>query len=433
MRPTVVLFTRDLRLDDNPALAAAVAAAHEVVPLFVLDDRLLRRRPRRSTFLKRCLVELDADLRAIGGRLVVRVGDPVAETARVVEEAGADAVHVAADVTPYASRRLERLRTALPRVAVRVWPGVAVVEAGALAPPGRDHYRVFTPYHRAWTNAPWRVPVPAPRSITVPAAISSSPWTVEGMSSIAAGEGAARRHLDRFLHDRLASYAEQRDDLAAGGTSGLSPYLRLGCISALRVALAAGDGPFTRQLAWRDFYGQVLAANPDSLRDDMLPSRSTWEGDLRHLEAWRRGETGVPIVDAGMRQLATEGTMHNRTRMIVASFLTKDLDIHWRFGAQHFDAELIDGDPANNIGGWQWAAGTGVDTRPGRMFNPWLQGERFDGDGTYIRRHVPELADVAARDLHDPRRLAGTLPPGHYPTPIVDHADAARRYRALSR
>jgi deoxyribodipyrimidine photo-lyase len=432
-RPAIVLFTRDLRVDDNPALVDAVATGAPVVPLFVLDPRLLAGRRSRGAFLVGCLHALDDELRARGGRLVLRTGDPIEETARVAAATGASLIVVAGDVTAYAHRRLVRLRDALPHVEVRTTPGITVLEPGAVAPPDRTHYRVFTPFHRAWSAAPWRAPVDGPVRIDVPEEIASAPLPPAPSGTVGGwavpGAGAGRERAAAFLADGLSLYTERRDLAACEGTSRLSPYLRFGCISPLRLALAAGDSAFTRQLAWRDFYAQVLAANPASRRDDLVPLRYAWSGDPMLAERWRAGETGFPIVDAGMRQLLAEGWMHNRVRMIVASFLTKNLDLDWRLGEAHFDAHLLDGDPANNVGGWQWVAGTGVDTRPGRMFNPWLQSSRFDPDGVYIRRYLPELRDAATPDLHEPGRLGGSLLAGGYPAPMVDHATTARRYR----
>jgi deoxyribodipyrimidine photo-lyase len=243
------------------------------------------------------------------------------------------------------------------------------------------------------------------------------------------GETAARAQLRSWLAGGDRRYAERHDDLAADGTSRLSIPLHLGLLSPLEVESRSHSGELIRQLAWRDFYAQLLAAHPASADSDLHPGRRSWRDDPDGLAAWKGGATGYPVVDAGMRELAATGFMHNRARLITASFLTKDLGVDWREGAAHFSAQLLDGDVASNSGNWQWVAGTGVDTRPGRIFNPTLQAQRFDPDGDYVRRWVPELAAVPGAAVHEPWRLGGLLTAG-YPAPIVDHADAARRFRA---
>jgi deoxyribodipyrimidine photo-lyase len=433
VRTAIVLFTRDLRVHDQPALAAAAREADEIVPLFVLEERLLRRSPNRAGFLLECLHELDTSLRRLGGRLVVRRGDTVAEVARVAQAVRAEAVFLSEDVTGFARRREQGLRRALGRAELRVAAGVPVVPAGQLRPAGRDHYRVFTPYWNAWRSVPWRSAEPSPTRLAVPASAVGEPLPrppVRRTPVAHGGEREGRRLVERWLGRGCADYPELRNDLAADATSRLSPYLRFGCVSALELAIRAGDGEYRRQLCWRDFYHQVLAASPWAETRDLVPLRYDWDHDPEALEAWQAGMTGYPIVDAGMRQLAAEGWMHNRARMIVASFLTKDLNLDWRLGAAHFDRLLLDGDPGSNVGGWQWVAGTGVDTRPGRMFNPTLQARRFDPLGAYVRRWVHELAHVPGPTVHEPWLLEMPHAAPDYPAPIVDHAVAAARYRA---
>jgi deoxyribodipyrimidine photo-lyase len=250
------------------------------------------------------------------------------------------------------------------------------------------------------------------------------------------GESEARKRLDRWLISSLEGYGDHHDDLAGDKTSHLSPYLHFGCISPVEaVARAAGNPgaePFIRQLCWRDFHHQVLAAAPTLPRADYRPRSHRWRGDPEGLQAWKEGRTGVPIVDAGMRQLAREGFMHNRARLITASFLTKDLYIDWRLGAAHFWDLLADGDIANNAGNWQWVAGTGNDTRPNRMFSPIRQAHRFDPAGDYVRRYVAELSGIKGGAVHEPWKLPedrrALL---DYPAPIVDHDEAAVRFRAI--
>ncbi len=405
MRTAVVLFTRDLRVHDNPALAAAAHAAEHVLPLFVLDERLLGTSERRARLLGSALRDLDGSLRRLGARLAVRRGDPVAETVRVARACGAEAVFLAEDVSAYAQRR-ERLLA--EEVEVRTFPGVTVVPPGSIAPDGRDCYLVFTPYARAWAAAPRRALERPPRRLRLPASVTFGRLP----SGNGGGETEARRQLTRWLRDGEGDYDAVRDDLAADATSRLSIPLHLGLLSPLEVASRSRNTEFVRQLAWRDFFAQLLAANPRSATEDLRPGRRRLTDDPAALAAWKEGRTGVPIVDAGMRELAVTGFMHNRARMIVASFLTKDLRVDWREGAAHFQELLLDGDVASNSGNWQWVAGTGADTRPGRIFNPWRQAARFDPTGEYVRRWVPEVGTRS------------------YPPPIVDHDEAARRFRA---
>jgi deoxyribodipyrimidine photo-lyase len=433
---SVVLFTRDLRLHDHPALDAAVRAGGSVVPLFVLDPDLLRRSPNRSRFLVESLVDLDRSLVRRGSRLVVREGDVVARTLDVVTEVGAGAVHMSADVSWLAQRREHRLRHALSShgVDLHVHPGGAVVEPGEVAPPGKQMYSVFTPFHRAWAQAPRRDVLAAPTAIETPADVAPGPrpdpaaMPADSIDLPPGGETAARKHLDAYLASGASRYAEVRDDLAADATSRLSPYLRFGCVSANEVVAAAGKVRGTqelvRQVAWRDFYGQLLAHDPTiAWRDfrsppDDTPPSPEHPGYL--FECWQHGRTGIPLVDAGMRQLRREGWMHNRARMVTASFLTRRLGIEWQRGAEHYMRWLVDGDPANNSGGWQWVAGTGTDPRRSRSFNPVRQAERFDPDGAYVRRYVRELADVPAPWIFapwwDPELLRAT----GYPAPIIE-------------
>jgi deoxyribodipyrimidine photo-lyase len=407
LRTAVVLFTRDLRVHDHPALAAAVERAERVVPLFVLDDAVLARfgAPNRVAFLLDALRDLDDSLRRRGGSLLLRRGQVVAETVRTALDADADVVFVGEDVSGYAQERERRLRGALASagVGLEVFPGVTVVPPGDLAPAGGDHYRVFTPYWRRWRLHPRRDVLPAPERIVLPDGLEPGvPPELGGLvgGRLAAelppgGETAGRRRLERWLDDGLARYAELADDLGADATSRLSPYLHLGCVSAGEVvarALEREDAePFVRQLCWRDFNHQLLAARPEVAHEDFRPRKAGWRQDEDALTAWREGRTGYPLVDAGMRQLMREGFMHNRARLVVGSFLTKHLGIDWRHGADHFFEHLVDGDLANNTANWQWVAGTGTDTRPNRRLSPQRQAERFDPDGVYVRRYVAEL------------------------------------------
>jgi deoxyribodipyrimidine photo-lyase len=397
VKTAVVLFTRDLRVRDHPALAAACANAERVVPLYVLDPELAGRSPNRDRFLHQCLADLRDALPKRGADLLIRRGDPVAETIRLARDVGAEGVAISGDISRYARRRERRLRAECDRhrIALRIFPGLAIVDPGAVTPAGGDHYKVFTPYHRAWLGAKWRDEVATPRRITLLSGLDAghlpAPPAGESPDTAAGGEGEARRRLRDWLR-RVDRYQENHDALALDATSHLSAYLRFGCLSPLSVANAVDDpdGAFVRQLCWRDFYHQVALAFPDlSTVAYRRGAREDWRYDPETLARWQEGSTGVPLVDAGMRQLRQEGWMHNRARLVVADYLTKHLELDWREGLRWFYRWLIDGDLANNSGNWQWTAGTGNDTRPYRRFNPQRQAERYDPEGEYVNRYAP--------------------------------------------
>jgi deoxyribodipyrimidine photo-lyase len=446
---SVVLFTSDLRLHDNPVLRAALHEADSVVPLFVHDDGVRGTGfavPNKRAFLADCLADLDAGLRKRGGRLVIRSGDVADQVRTAVAESAAARVHVAGGVSRYALRREERLRDALAGTGCELVTHDAVITAvtpGELTPSGGsggDHYAVFTPYFRRWTAAGVRDVLAAPRKVRV-ADVPSEPLLprteITGVSPgvDTGGESAGRKRLRAWLSSGVDGYEDGHDDLAADVTSRLSPHLHFGTLSAAEVIHGAtregssGAQAFIRQLAWRDFHHQVLAARPETADQDYRPRGDRWRTDGDEVAAWREGRTGYPFVDAAMRQLRHEGWMHNRGRMVVASFLTKTLYTDWRVGARHFLSLLVDGDVANNQLNWQWAAGTGTDTRPNRVLNPVIQGKRFDRGGRYVRRWVPELAGVEDRYLHEPWKLPGRDRAAiDYPDPIVDLAEGRARF-----
>jgi deoxyribodipyrimidine photo-lyase len=417
VRTAVVLFTRDLRVHDNPALAAAAEEAERVLPLFVLDETILGcfGASNRLAFLGEALRDLSDSL----GGLALRRGETVPATVRLAQQVEAGAVYFAEDASSFARRRERRLREQLD---VRVFPSLSVVDPGEVLTSSGGHYRVFTPYWRAWRDAGRRAVLDPPR-IRPPEGVDlgrlpdlgagDSPARLRG------GETEGRSRLSRFLDGPLQAYEERADDLAASATSRLSPYLHFGCLSPLEVAeRAAASEAFVRQLCWRDFFLQFLAAHPTTPREDYRERRAGWRDDPEGLQAWKEGRTGYPVVDAGMRQLAAEGWMPNRARLIVGSFLTKTLRLDWREGAAHFFDLLVDGDLASNVGNWQWVAGTGVDPRPNRVINPIRQARHFDPDGEYVRRHVAELSRVDGGAVHEPWRLE--RPPRDYPERIVD-------------
>jgi deoxyribodipyrimidine photo-lyase len=423
MSTSVVVFTRDLRVHDQPALAEAAATSERVVPLFVLDDNILRlASSNRLAFLLQALDDLRLSLRARGADLIVRRGDAVAETIRVAREVRARSVFLGEDASAYAVAREDRLGAACraERLEFRVVNTSSVVPPGDLMPAGRDHYRVFTPYWRRWQAVPLRAAAAAPSRLRLPEGIRPGVVpALRGLTSAtpspdlpAGGERAGRRRLDTWLRSLNGPTAE----LEPNGGSRLSPHFHFGCVSAVAAVTRLSAHPhgaeFVRQLCWRDFFQQLLAANPRTPRDDLRPRGDHWRDDPEGFARWREGTTGYPIVDAAMRQLEREGFMPNRARLVVASFLTKTLYLDWRLGAEVFSQLLVDGDLASNVGNWQWVAGTGVDTRPNRLLDPTAQAKRFDPAGSYVRRYVPELGG-----------------PG-YPAPIVDHARAAARFRA---
>ena len=406
--PTVVLFTRDLRVRDHPALREACARRSPVVPLFVFEPRLLVRSANRTTFLLRCLRSLDADLRRLGGRLVVRRGEVAHQAAMLAREIGASAVHLSADVTRTAAARIETLRRLLPDVEVRAFPGGAVVEPGAVQPTGGGAFQRFTPYYRRWCGAPRRNVLAPPARLTVPPALRSEPLPAPPSAASPGlpegGTDAAHRRLEAFLQ-RIERYGADRDLPAADATSGLSPYLRFGCLSPRELEAACDGlpsaGPFLRQLAWRDFFRQLVAARPELTTQSLSPQvERSW--DAEDLALWQEGRTGMPFVDAAMRQLRLEGWIHPRARMVAAAYLVQGCRVPWWEGARHFDRLLVDGDPALNAGNWQWVAGVGTDARPGRKISPVRQGRRFDPQGVYIHRYVPELRSVPAPLVHAP-------------------------------
>ncbi|MFG2292484.1 cryptochrome/photolyase family protein [Streptomyces sp. NPDC048603] len=451
MNVSVVLFTSDLRLHDHPPLRAALASSPRVVPLFVRDpaiDRAGFAAPNRLAFLADCLTDLDTALRERGGRLVVRHGDTVAEVCAVARAADADEVHMSAGYSAFAHDREQRLRHALESEGRRLYVHEGVLTAvppGEVTPAGSDHFAVFTPYHRRWAARPLRAPLAAPRAVSLPDGVRSeevpSRAGVAGTAEalVTGGERAGRRRLTSWLSRHADSYEDVHDDLAADATSRLSPYLHFGAVSATEAAYRArsrggpGAEAFLRQLCWRDFHHQVLSARPAVAWADYRPRQDRWrrgkqaEADLR---AWKEGRTGYPVVDAAMRQLLHEGWMHNRGRLLVASFLTKTLYIDWREGARHFLDHLVDADVANNQLNWQWVAGTGTDTRPNRVLNPVLQARKYDPAGRYVRRWVPELEGLEPPFVHEPWRLGGLeLASRDYPDPIVTLAEGLERFR----
>jgi deoxyribodipyrimidine photo-lyase len=442
MAVTMALFTRDLRVHDNPVLVAAANNGDAVLPVFVVDDAIASTsylNPNKASFLSAALAELDDELRRRGGRLIVRHGSTVAEVEQMVADLSITEVHIASDVSGYAQRRERRLRDRLSArgCTLQVHSStVTVSEPGELTPlNGQDHFSVFTPYYRKWNAAGTRRVLPARTALNVAEAHSEPLPEVRQLASgspspklAVGGETTARQLVKEWLAGPVDEYHIIHNDLAADATSRLSPYLHFGCFSPVELVYRSrssteGCAAFIRQIAWRDFYAHLLATRPAAAREDYRDRNDRWRNSPALLDAWRRGRTGYPIVDAGMRQLEAEGWMHNRARLITGSFLTKTLQLDWREGAAHFMSLLVDGDVANNQLNWQWVAGTGTDTRPYRVLNPSRQAERFDPDGDYVRRWVPELAHIGGAHVHTPWQLEPGAAPD-YPDRIVDHREA---------
>ncbi|MEV4056671.1 deoxyribodipyrimidine photo-lyase [Amycolatopsis sp. NPDC049688] len=428
--PVVLWFRRDLRLGDHAALLEASKHSKHVLALYVLDEHLLAPGGApRTAFLYGCLEKLNEQL---GGRLMLVRGEPAVEVVRAARAIGAAAVHVSADTGPYGRRRDASVAKALGEHNIG-WVETGspyAVTPGRVTKPDGEPYQVFTPFFRAWTAHGWHSPadtgpslvdwVEPPKSLGIPRPPQVSATLPEP------GEQAALDVWHAFLADGIETYDADRDRPDRDGTTRLSPYLRWGNIHP-RTILAdlsgddrAGAKSLRSEICWREFHADVLWHRPETARRnyDKRFDAMKHDDDREAFERWCAGRTGYPIVDAGMRQLLAEGWMHNRVRMVVASFLVKDLHLPWWLGARHFMRHLVDGDLASNQLNWQWVAGCGTDAAPYfRIFNPTTQGEKFDPDGDYVRKYVPELRSVPGKAVHKLKDR-----PAGYPEPMVDHA-----------
>lgn len=454
MRTIIVWFRNDLRVHDHPALHAAAEAADQVIPVFVLSNGMLNGRhssSNRNRFLLECLADLKGSLRELGADLVLRSGAPEQVLPELAQQTGASEVYYTIDYTSHARARDKRASEALETasISLKAFPGRLAVDSfqGVQAKNGNT-YTVFTPFWKNWSTIDRRLVLPVASRLKLP--VDVEPGKLPKLANLVVqsqlsadvlkgGESAGRIRLDNFINHGIERYAEMHDSLTPDGTSRLSPYLHFGCISVRQIEdiIPDGDGParFHRQLAWRDFYNYILFHFPDNaqLEFQVRFRDMPWSHDQKLLEAWQRGQTGYPIIDAAMRQLNREGWMHNRARLIVGSFLTKDLGLDWRLGEQYFMTMLLDGDEANNNGNWQWIASVGVDPAPvfRRLYNPMTQQKRYDVDGSYVRYYVSELARVADKYLAEPWLMSSDEQTEvsckigvDYPAPIVDHSTA---------
>lgn len=455
-------FRRDLRIADNTSLLAAREAAPQVLPLYIRSD-WKKSHPwtgaGRQQFLCECLQSLSKNISHLGGSLVIRSGDALSVFEDLIKAHPIGEIHYNADPDPFGKKEEQALAELCEKHDIKCC-GHHDIMLHRFEETTKDDgtaYRVYTPYSKRWLKLEKPEVGVNPRTLDSPKDVASedlptlATWDLElpePNDFLTGGEAAARERLREALSSRLNAYGETRDLPALAGTSRLSQDLRWGTISIRKVYHAAKKGyeetdgrsaegkatkdglhTFIKELAWRDFYLHLLSAYPKVLEEEFnsdyrgLP----WDEPDEKLEAWKNGETGFPIVDAGMRELQTTGFMHNRVRMITAMFLTKDLHFDWRLGEQHFAQQLLDGEIASNNGGWQWSAGCGADAAPYfRIQNPWTQSKRFDSKGEYIKKWIPELASVDAKKFHQPPENGQALAKD-YPAPILDHSDERDR------
>ncbi|MFM8751689.1 MAG: cryptochrome/photolyase family protein [Actinomycetota bacterium] len=431
-------FRRDLRLADNPALLAALDEADEVIPLFIMDDEIADRAgDHRRAYLAASLKSLNESL---SGNLLVISGNATEVMADVMKRYKADSVHSAFPYAPYGNARDEEMKKAGIELQ-QIGSGYAVAPGRVLKDDGTP-YRVYTPFYRAWLAHGWRAPVSAPKNPSWVKPMKGDQnipdWSApDGVHIQEAGEKTAIARYKTFLKKAADDYGDARNIPGIEGTSRLSPHLRWGEIHPRTLLAALGQSKghevYRKEIAWREFYADVLHNNPHTSRDyyDSKFKKMRYDKPDKKFEAWCQGKTGYPFVDAAMRQLVQEGWMHNRTRMVVASFLVKDLHIEWQHGANFFMKYLIDNDVASNSHGWQWTAGCGTDASPYyRVFNPIEQGRRFDPEGVYIKKFVPELAHLNGDDIHEPWEADNGYKE-NYPKRIVDHAE--ERLESLER
>ncbi len=439
MKRSIVWFRRDLRISDHPALNAAIEGSDEVIPLFILDKQQIAEAGEKLlAYMSNSLRALDESL---GNRLHIIEGDQVKIIKELMEFYGATEVHISAEVERYGAQRDQRVEAAgIPLI--RTGSPYAVAPGRVVKPSDGTPYKVYTPFYKNWCIHGWRAPAKAPKEIKAPMPPDKYRAFPDfkapaGTTIIEAGELAALERFKAFKKNGLDSYDENRNLPGVDGTSKMGSYLKFGEIHPRTLLQGLGDSKahdtFRKEIAWREFYADVLFHNPDTDTEYYAPRFKAMRYDKpgAQFKAWCEGKTGYPFVDAAMRQLLVEGWMHNRARMVVASFLVKDLHLEWQLGERFFADHLVDFDPASNAHGWQWTAGTGTDASPYyRVFNPIEQGKKFDSDGAYIRKYVPELAHLSGSDIHEPWLYLDGYSHG-YPERIVDHA--VERLESLER
>jgi len=439
IRRNIVWFRRDLRISDHPALVAAIENSDEIVPVFILDKaQIAEAGEKLLAYMGQSLRALDESL---GNKLHIIEGDQVDVLNELIELYGVSEVHISAEYERYGAERDVRVEKSGINL-IRTGSPYAVAPGRVVKPSDGTPYRVYTPFYRAWCVHGWRAPAKTPKEIKAPTppakyrAFPDFPMP-EGVEVIKAGEAAALARFKEFTKQGLDIYDEARNFAGIDGTSKMSTYLKFGEIHPRTLLQGLGDSKahdtFRKEIAWREFYADVLFNNPHTDTDYYAPQFKAMRYDKpgKQFKAWCEGKTGYPFVDAAMRQLVKEGWMHNRTRMVVASFLVKDLHLEWQLGERFFAQHLVDYDVASNAHGWQWTAGTGTDASPYyRVFNPIEQGRRFDENGDYIRKYLPELAHLSAAEIHEPWLFLDGYSKG-YVERIVDHA--AERIESLER
>jgi deoxyribodipyrimidine photo-lyase len=429
-KAAIIWFRRDLRINDHPALLAAVESAEQVIPLFILDKTQIKEAGAKLlAYMAQSLRSLDESL---GNNLHIIEGDQVEILTALIKKYDVQEVHISAEYERYGAERDARVEAAGIKL-VRTGSPYAVTPGRVVKPSDATPYKVYTPFYRAWRTHGWRAPAKTPKSMKFVQPTSEYRNFPDfplpkGVEIIKAGEAAALSRFKEFTKKGLDTYDENRNFAAIDGTSKMSSYLKFGEIHPRTLLENLGESKahdtFRKEIAWREFYADVLFNNPMTDREYYAPRFADMRYDEpgAQFKAWCEGKTGYPFVDAAMRQLLQEGWMHNRTRMVVASFLVKDLHLEWQLGERFFADHLVDYDVASNAHGWQWTAGTGTDASPYyRVFNPIEQGKRFDENGDYIRKYVPELAHLSAAEIHEPWLYLDGYSKG-YPERLVDHA-----------
>jgi deoxyribodipyrimidine photo-lyase len=436
---SIMWFRRDLRINDHPALLAAVESSDEVIPLFILDKAQIKEAGAKLlAYMGQSLKSLDESL---GNNLHIIEGDQVEVLTALIKKYDVQEVHISAEYERYGAERDARVEAAGIKL-VRTGSPYAVTPGRVVKPSDGTPYKVYTPFYRAWRTHGWRAPAKTPKSMKFVQPTSEYRnfpdfQLPKGVEIIKAGEAAALTRFKEFTKKGLDTYDENRNFAGIDGTSKMSSYLKFGEIHPRTLLENLGESKahdtFRKEIAWREFYADVLYNNPMTDREYYAPRFADMRYDKpgAQFKAWCEGRTGYPFVDAAMRQLIQEGWMHNRTRMVVASFLVKDLHLEWQLGERFFAEHLVDYDVASNAHGWQWTAGTGTDASPYyRVFNPIEQGKRFDENGDYIRKYVPELAHLSAAEIHEPWLYLDGYSKG-YPERLVDHA--LERLESLAR